>query len=541
MRRTIGILIAFVILAGFGACTGDVDPLDPTPETTVVGPDPRAGGTLRFAVEGDALGWNPVSDRWSTSAIQIARSLFEPLASYDDNNQLRPELAESIEADDDFTEWTITVRDGVRFSDGTVVDADAIRANLEQRRGSPTTAVQFEQVKSVFVTGPRTVRVLMRSPWATFAHVLTSQAGFVAAPSMFDGPSASSRPIGTGPFVVDSWQPGARMLVTRNFLYRRAGLPLVDEVDFRIVPDAQRRTDLLLDGRADVITTVDPDEISRLALESADGSIRLTIDDQGEAPKLAVALNIARPPFVDMTARQAIAFATDRRDLSDAVSGGVDDPIRGPVSPTSPWFDDIPVVEADPASARRAVEQFEQRYGHPLEFTLVVAPDPLRLGVAARWQRQLERAGIVMEIVPTDPGELADRTAIGDFEAALVEGFGDWHPDFMYPTFHQANMTPIGAPGPNPTRFGSDRIDTSLDEARSTGDLVSQVDAYRAVQEEIIGGLAYVFMLRRSEAIATRTIVRDLTSWTMSDGSVGLDFDGGVVSFTHVWLERSSS
>lgn len=537
VHRAMAVIVLITLAVATGACTHR-DGASPSVESAPSAAGPRNGGRLVFAVAQDAGGWNPVVDAWSRPALQIARALFDPLATYDDSNQLQPELAESITPNPDFTEWTITLRDGALFADGSPVDAAAVQRNLEAQRTSPLAREWFEPVKSIFVTGPRTVNVLMKTAWASFPHLLTGQAGYIAAPSMLDDPAGSSRPVGSGPFMLQSWTPGVALTAVKNSTYRRQGLPRLDEVDFRIVADPRERTDALMAGRVDVISTDDPEQISHLGREQVTGAVQLSVDRDGEAPKVMVALNAARAPFIDFDSRRAVTLATNRRQISQVVTDGVYEPIKGPVSPTSPWFADVVVPDADVSRSRELVAQYRTRYGRALTFKLLVAPDPIDLGVAARWQRQLTDAGIVVELVPTERADIDTATRRGEFDAALVEGFGTWHPDHTYPALHQSSITPLGVDGPNITRFGTDSTDKSLDEARRTDDLVRQVNEYRNVQSELVGGMSYVFILRVSEAVAARPDVRELTSWVTSSGVPGLGLDGMTVSLTHVWLDR---
>lgn len=549
--RSAKLLLALAVLCVFvAACTGAgrSDPPTSMPaQATDENPDDASGaagagggGVLAIAVKEEPTGWNPAVDEWNGPALQYARALFDPLVAYDSNNQLQPELAESIEPNSDFMEWTIVIRENVQFSDGSPLDAAAVRSNLEAQRTSPLARAAMAPIKSVFVTGPRTVRVLMRSPWSTFPHLLASQVGFIAAPSVFDDPAGSTTPVGSGPFVMASWNPGKSLVADRNPRYRRSGLPRLDGIEFRVIQDDQERTDAFLDGQVDVLMTDDPYEILRLNSQAQTEQFNVSLDRDGEAPKLAVALNVERAPFIDLTARQAVTFATDRAELSEVATDHVYDPIMGPISPTSPWFEEVVFPDGDRKEAEVSARHLLQRYGTELNFELLVPPNPVSLAVAAQWQRQLISVGVTVQIVPEDLAEIERRTRRGEFQAALIEGFGRWHPDFMYPLVHQAEMTPVGVDGPNITRFGTNNIDRALDSARMTGDLALQVDDQRIVETEIVGGMAYVFMLRVAEAIAFDADVRDLTSWTMSNGMPGLDFDGNAVSLTHVWIDRNS-
>lgn len=514
-------------------------PSDAQPDTAPSVPGPRTGGTLVMAIASDPSGWNPATDVWSTSATQVARAVFDQLAAYDENNQWRPQLAQSITPNVDFTDWTITLRDGPSFSDGTPVDAVAVRRNLEAQRSSPTAGPWFGLVSAVVVSDARTLHVTMKSPWSTFPQLLAGQPGFVAAPAMLDDPAGSARPIGSGPFTFRSWAPGTSLSVARNSSYWQAGQPRLDAIDFRVIPDAAARTDALLSGRVDVIASADATQLKRLGDEAAANRVQLVLDRIGEAPKLAIALNTVRFPFVDFLARQAITYATDRKQLSSIVYGGVFEPVTGPVGESSPWFSDQLPPPFDLGHARELVKQYEGFYGKPLTFTLGVPNRSSELALARLWQSQLALAGIAVDVVPTDPTQLEAATRAGDFTATLVEGFADYHPDLAYPVLHRSALVPLGQSGPNPTRFGTDAIDEALDAARATADLSKQVDAYRIVQNELVGGMPYVFLVAVAQGVAARTDVRDLTEWTTASGERGLGIVGGTISLSQVWIDRA--
>jgi ABC-type transport system substrate-binding protein len=174
----------------------------------------------------------------------------------------------------------------------------------------------------------------------------------------------------------------------------------------------------------------------------------------------------------------------------------------------------------------------------PLAFTLKVPLQPVYVRFAALWQQQLRQAGIEVTIEVQDEQLIRLATAIGDFEAALLPLFGDWHPDTYYPVWHRAQMTPVGAPGLNYSRWGTDGIDDAMTEARKSGELATQVDAYRTVQNDLFAGNAYLFLLRLPQAVAAQTDVRDLTAWTAAEGSPGLSQERGTVSLTYAWLDR---
>ncbi len=519
------------------ACTDDPS-AEPAPEPAP--PEetgPRNGGDLVVALADAGRDWSPAAAPWTPSQLEVGRTLYDRVAVYSDLHQLLPELAESIEPNRDFTEWTITLRDEIVFHDGTPLDAGALKTNIEAQQLSPVAGPLLTPVRSVFVTGPRTVRVSMKSPWSTFPHVFTSQVGFVASPDTVTTPEGAARPVGTGPFeFVTSTDESIE--VTKNSTYWRDGLPRLDAVSFRVIADGEARIQALQAGRVDMVMADDPATIRTLRTVAESATVDMLLDRNAEAPKLTFVFNTARPPFLDPVARNAVAIATDRAALTAAGYDGVLVPAKGPISDQSVFFIDQTFAARDVAQAREDVEQYVETYGIPLAFTLKVPSEEVYVRFAALWQQQLREAGILMSIEILDPAMVRLAAAMGDFQAVLLDLFPDWHPDTYYPVLHQAQMTPPGSPGLNYPRFGSLTIDEALDKARETGELGTQVDSYRQVQNSLAASNAYLFVVRLPEAVGARVDVRDLTNWVTAAGPPGLPQERGTVSLTFAWLDR---
>jgi peptide/nickel transport system substrate-binding protein len=535
--RTIVSVVALAALLGATGCSdarttqGQPTP-EPAPEPEPVS-EPHNGGRLVLAVGSVPGSLRPDRQVWDTSTLQVARGVFDRLAVYDETYRVAPELASSIDHNDDYTQWTITLRPEVVFHDGSTLDAEAVRANLEAQRLGPAGAL-LRPIQSVFVTGPDTVNVLMRSPWSTFPHVLTSQVGFVAAPSVLvEDPFAPI--VGSGPFVVQAPTSVDTLRLTKNSSYWQDGSPRLDEIVVEVVPDAAARAEAVTEGTADVALVDDAPVVAEL-LDA--GQVQVMLDPKGEAPKLTAVLNASRQPFLDTTARRAVGFATDRQALVSNGYGGVVKWVRGPVSDTSLWYNDPPILAPNTTNASEEATRYTEIYGEPLAFQVLVPTDPATLRFAALWQRQLAEAGIEAEMVLTEPDQVRQAAVAGEFDAVLLPMFGSWHPDLAYTSLHESEMTAGGVPGPNLARWGSVGLDQALDQARATEDLAEQVEQYRIMQNEIATGGAYLFLVRLPQAVVARNDVHDLTHWTTADGSKGLGIEEGTVSLFQVWLDR---
>ena len=149
---------------------------------------------------------------------------------------VEPFLAESITSNEDFTSFTITLRSGIVFHDGTPLDGQALYTNIEKQATSVLTGPAFAtNIKGVSVTDPMAVTLTMKSSWAPFPYYLAqAQTGYVAAPSMLNAPDGgTSNPVGTGPFVFQDWVPNSHMTATRNPHYWRKGYPYLDSITYK--------------------------------------------------------------------------------------------------------------------------------------------------------------------------------------------------------------------------------------------------------------------------------------------------------------------
>ena len=501
LATAVASVLALLVFAA--ACTDD--PVDnggveeSPPE--VVGP--RNGGRLVVALADDTANWNPAAAPWTPSEFEVGRGSTTGSPSTATRTNCFPSSHRSIEPNSDFTEWTITLREDIVFHGGAPLDAATLKANLEAQQLSPVAGSLLAPVKSIFTTGPRTVRISMRSPWSTFAHTLTSQIGFIASPATLSTPEGAAQPVGTGPFVFTSAVAGQSLDAVKNSSYWRDGLPRLDDVSFLCDPRRRREDDrVLVEGRVDMALADDPATILDLREASTTGRINLLLDRDAEAPKLTFVFNTGRPPFLDPVARHAVVTATDRAAMTAAGYDGVLVPAKGPISDESVWFIDQAYPPRDVDEARQDVERYTEIYGLPLAFTLKVPSQPVYLRFAALWQQQLRQAGIEVTIVIQDEQLVRLATAIGDFEAALLPLFGDWHPDTYYPAWHRVEYDTCRRAGVELSAMGNRRHRRRDDRCAEVRRARHQVDAYRKVENDLFVGNAYLFLLRLPQAVA---------------------------------------
>ena len=236
-------LVAFALVAA--ACGGSSNNGTKNPGGTGTGKTggssngggtPQRGGNLTYGIEAESTGGFCLPEsQLAIAGIQVARSVYDTLVMPDDKGSFQPWLAQSFTHNATYDAWTITLRPGVTFHDGSKLDAQLVQDNIDAWRnayqkkradGTPMRAAQlflfvFQNIASTEVTGPLTVVVHTKTPWIAFPAFLWSSGrlGIIARAQLDDPDHCETRLIGTGPFMLEKmsdWKVNDHMMLTRN-------------------------------------------------------------------------------------------------------------------------------------------------------------------------------------------------------------------------------------------------------------------------------------------------------------------------------------
>ena len=522
--------------------TGEAGRVDLTLETA--DDVPVQGGTATFGLATETDGWNPATSRWSASGYIVGFSIFDPLMAYDDALVPQPYLARSMTADDAFLTWTIELRPGVTFHDGTPVDAEAVVANLDAQLASGLTAQTLSFIDEVRAVDPLHVEVAMSRPWSGFPNMLTAQVGAIASPAMLAGGAEASRnPVGSGPFRFVEWDTGDSLTTERNDGYWRAGYPHLDRLEFKVLADVTARGNAFQTRDLDLFETADPRQISEYTEAAELGESQIFTDQAIDGPKVFLALNHATAPFDDPTARLAVAHAIDREVLSETAFDGVFPPVTGPFSAASPNHD-AEAAAAVPAHdlerARELATRYQATHGEPLAFPLSLSTAPESAQLGQLLIQQLGEAGITVGLETGEPVSLLLQIFGGDYQAGTFSLFASPSIDTHY-AFIAGKAGPIGETSLNFARVSeadNAELIAALDDARTTDDPARQREQYAIVQREMAENLGFVFLVRLTTAVVYSNQIRgaQLTPLPNADGgSSGLALSRTAPLTVNLW------
>jgi ABC-type transport system substrate-binding protein len=525
---------------GDGSVPGVVDEgLGAHSDITIPAGDPQPGGSIIYGVEAETDGWNPTKSRWALSGTLIAGAIYDPLAAFDAQGQAQPYLAESFEASDDFMTWTITLRDGVTFHDGTPLTADVVADLLNAHRDSGLTGPAVRPLEEAVAEGDLTVRVEFNTPWVVFPTVLVAQGGVVPHPSVLTDPEAAQEPIGTGPFVLDEWVPNDHLTVSRNPDYWQEGLPYLEEIEFRPIEDFTSRASSLRAGDIDIMHTSDEASIVAFREEAANGDYQI-VEDRGETEELLVQLNTAEPPLDDIRVRRALALATDRRVAADVFETGVYETATGPYQPGSPWYAEVDYPEFDLEAAAALIEEYESETGEQVEIEFRAA-GVSNIEILSAIDQMWRQAGVDTQLETIDQATLIIDALSGAYDAQLWRQHSSPDPDGEWHWWHGINAAPIGEIALNFTRNNDPKLNAALDEGRSNPDPEARQAAYAEMQAQFAENLPILWLYHALVVIVADNEVHGIANGPLPDGQESLPLGGsftGVHRFQQVWVEQ---
>jgi len=433
----------------------------------------KQGGTATLGLELDIPGFDPLKvGVYDTAATSAAALMFDTLTRLDDEGAPQPKLAQSWTASDDFKVWTFKLQPGVKFSDGTPFDAQAVKFNYDRMRDPNNhcrCAFYLSNIAQVDAPDELTVVFHLRDP----AVNLPAQLASSLVTNAYHSPTAVERlgadynrnPVGTGAaFVLKSWVAGDRLVLERNPNYWRSGYPRLDKVVLRPLPDAQARFASLEAGETDIIWDDNFDNIERARKNKS-----LVVYEHTGSGATFYAFNTKVALFEDLRVRKALVMAIDRAKWSQAVSNGLLRPAQDPYGAGS-WVkcQDVGALPYDPAKAKELLKD----YGKLVSFKMVATATPRGRMYGQILQQFWKQIGADMQLDQVDQTTVVTKAFKHDFELTPWRIVDSADPDAqMYANFH------TGSPV-NLAQYSNPELDKLLEHARATADQGTRVKDY---------------------------------------------------------------
>ncbi len=449
---------------------------------------------LRVAISTEPPGLDPTTHAAGVIKLLLHHNVYECLVQFDAQAGIHGQLATAWEVSEDGTEYTFHLREGVRFHDGTPCDAEAVRRSflrtMDPETGHPN-RVFYEVIENVLADDPSTVRFVLKEPYAPFLALL-ALGDSVIVPAHRD--DLARHPMGTGPYRFVERRPADRLILVRNEHYYEEGLPKVERLVFRFIPDPSAQLAALRAGDVDLVAEVTPEIAYAL---QADARFRVISGPSNLVQLLAI--HNARPPLDQLEVRQAIAHAIDRRAIIEQVFFGFGTPIGSHLTPAVPYYVDMTgLYPHDPRQARELLQQ--AGVGLPLRLRMILPGYPQHVRTGELIAAQLAAVGFEVRIELVDFSTWMDRVfGQADYDLTVIAHHGRADPALM--------LTGYSAERPDYYfRRGwiSAELDALLEEGAITVDPARRASIYARIQEILAEDVVNYFIQDMDAILALR-------------------------------------
>jgi peptide/nickel transport system substrate-binding protein len=329
----------------------------------------QTGGTLVVQLPSEPPGLDPTTNPSTVVAAVTFDNVQEGLVKIDRHGKMVPWLAERWYTTDS-KNYTFFLRKGVRFQNGRELKAADVKFALDRAMNPESKhpyRVQYEAIQDVIVKDDYTVSVALKHVDATFLYTMARAGSVIYPREAVD--TLKTQPIGTGPFVVSEWVRGDRVVLVRNKDYWQKGLPYLDRVVFRFIPDPNSTLAALKSGDIDVSSFgIGPESMDELKKDP-----RFTLIVGDTTNDVTLSMNNTKKPYSDKRVRLAITHAINKEEVLKGAMFGYGKILGSNVDPTNPYFVDVSKrVPYDPAKAKRLLA--EAGYPNGFDAVLKVAP-----------------------------------------------------------------------------------------------------------------------------------------------------------------------
>ena len=456
-----GLLVAGCSSTGANNASGDSAANGLVGEQSSDG-DPKSGGTIAYAGYRSVSSLDPADrqDGGSTGGTEMA-ALYDLLLRYDqDSDEYVPQLADSMEGNDDATEWTLKLRKDATFSDGTPVNAEAVTWSINrylEKKGTHT-QVWMVSVEDMEATDDSTVKFTLKQPWREFPALFTSGPGMVVAPSSMA--SGEFAPIGAGPFTLEKFASQEELVLTARADYW-GGKPYLDAVRFPTVVNETTRLESVQSGNLQIAYLRNPENVRAADDANLSGAV-YTVNMGG------VALINSREgrPGADERVRQALVAAFSPELFNERVQSGYGLASSDMFAEQSQWHSDVSGSGYDPDKAASLLQEAKAD-GYDGKISYVGTNDP-----------ETQRSALVIQAMLQDVGfevEINYATSINDLIKVL---YAQHDYDMSYAGFNVLDDAPFirmygnfhSASASNVLGYANPEMDELLGELQTAGD-----------------------------------------------------------------------
>jgi peptide/nickel transport system substrate-binding protein len=510
------LLTLLVVALALGACVS-ATPSAPSGEpaapaaTEPAAAEAMGGGTITYGMAGNFDKLDPNATTF-TRVGRITLHVAEPLVWQKTLGEFEPGLATEWSVNEDATEYTFKLREGVTFHDGTPFNAEAVKFTFDRivdpETKSQTAFSLIGPYEETEIINDHEIKVKFSSPYAPFLDSLSNPYLAPVSPTAVERVGNEdwgiTELVGTGPFMLESFTPESEVVLVRNPDYNWApehfnisGPPQVERIVYKIIAEPATRMASLETGETDFIEEVPEIDFKRVQ-ESPDF---VTVQEPQPGSGWSLMMNVQNPPTDELAVRRAIQLATDKQGMIETIWNGIGQPACGPLTHVMFGFDPAvcDMYTYDPEEARNVLEEagwvdtngdgIRERDGQDLTIGHYYQADSnVSQQMADYMKANLAEVGINVELNGLSRSGYFDAVRAGEHNTQ------NWwetatDPDVVRVLFYSSNA----GGGTNRNNYVNEEMDNLIDQAAAAADPQRRAELYSQIQKKVKDAAIMVF------------------------------------------------
>lgn len=480
----------------------------------------KYGGTL---VISDLSGAQMLDPHKATLAASMhyIENMYNTLFDYKEGSYstVEGELVKKYDVSSDGTKYTFILHDNIKFHNGEPLTAEDVKYSIQRIIDLGVRAHQFEMVKEIQTPSEQKVVITLKQPMAPFLTYLAYPMNAIVNKTVIEenGGKLDSADAGSGPFQLVRWDKGQQLILKKFDDYFVEGLPYLDKVVWKNIPDSTARNTAIRNGEIHINLQLTPKDVT--LLQNAEGvKVKSVTGTYWEY----IGLNVDKGPLKNKKVRQAIAWAVDREALNKIVKLGQATVLKSGPIPPGHWahLDKAIYPKRNLQKARKLLK--EAGYPDGFHIQLIVGQNESQVKAVQVVKQQLKEVGIEVEVRQLESSIFFSKLGEHDFEMTIVGWVGFVDPDeYLYNIFHTNGKY-------NQQGYSNPQVDRLLEKGRVTLDREKRKEIYDKAQAIIAKDAPMVFLYANKQSTAlTENVKGFVVSPTVSTKSL-----------VHTWLSN---
>ncbi len=462
------------------------------------------------------------ADQTATYTANILDTMYEGLARFDQNLEVQPMLATRWTSSADGKTWTFTLRQGVKFQDGTPMNAAAVVASfqrhLDEKRGLAASGRFRKVIAKVSAKDANTVVFTLSAPYPAFLRLLSQTSAAIVSPTADKKGTLGRIPVGTGPYKFVEWKSGEYVTEQANPAYW-GKKPALSGLKWLWSSEPSVLNLAIQSGQADVVNPLPP-----IFAQPLKNNPQVSLLQGKAAAVFWLSLNTKLKPLDQLPVRQALNYATDRQALVTTLLRGYGQPATSPLAPADFGYDPATPGYAYDVNKAKALLKAA---GYPNGVTITVASQEPDANIVQALQGMWAKAGITLKIMQMESGvwtQAAFGTPAEKAKAGINSTFASWSASTLdadgqlFPLYATASFSPASA---NLGFYSNAKVDALLAQGSRETDSAKRKTIYAQAQRLIAADAAHVLLYYPTDIAAVRSTVKGV--WIFPGGGVRLE------------------